>query len=59
MQHPATDRMRIAEAAHYLGVHPDTLRRWEKAGKVRAYRLPSGERRFERADLDESVKAAS
>jgi len=51
--------MRIAEAANYLGVHPDTLRRWEKAGKVRAYRLPSGERRFERADLDESVKAAS
>lgn len=51
--------MRITEAAAYLGVHPDTLRRWEKAGKIRVYRTPGGERRFERADLDQSVKAAS
>jgi putative resolvase len=55
----AQDRLRIAEAAKYLGVHPDTLRRWERAGKIRAYRTPGGERRFDIVDLDQAIKAAS
>jgi len=55
----APDRLRVAEAAQYLGVHPDTLRRWERAGKIRAYRTPGGERRFDITDLDQAIKAAS
>lgn len=55
----ARERLRIAEAASYLGVHPDTLRRWERAGKIRAYRTPGGERRFDIVDLDQALRAAS
>jgi MerR family copper efflux transcriptional regulator len=32
------DYLRIAEAAEYLGVSPNTLRNWEKAGKLVAHR---------------------
>ncbi len=32
--------LRIREAAAILGVHPDTLRRWENLGKVVTYRHP-------------------
>ena len=28
------DYLRISDAAEYLGVSPNTLRNWEKAGKV-------------------------
>ena len=34
------DYLRISDAAEYLGVSPNTLRNWEKAGKVVAYRHP-------------------
>lgn len=49
------------EAAAYLRVHPDTLKRWVKTGKCRAYRMPSGRYRFRRSDLDGliQVEAAS
>ena len=30
----------VREAALFLGVHSDTLRRWEKAGKLKAIRHP-------------------
>jgi excisionase family DNA binding protein len=38
--------MQVREAAKHLGVHENTLRRWEKQGLVRAVRLPTGVRRF-------------
>jgi excisionase family DNA binding protein len=34
------DYLRIAEAAEYLGVSPNTLRNWENAGKLVAHRHP-------------------
>jgi excisionase family DNA binding protein len=40
------------KAAHYLGVHEQTLRRWEKEGKVSSHRLESGQRRYTLRDLD-------
>ena len=47
-----TNTYRIAEAAKMLGVHPSTLRRWDKTGILRpSYRTPTGERRYTEADL--------
>jgi excisionase family DNA binding protein len=42
----------VRDAAEALGVHENTLRRWEKAGLVRAVKLPSGVRRFRPEDID-------
>lgn len=42
----------IGEASKYLGVSIDTLRRWEKKGKINAYRSPGGHRYFRKTDLE-------
>lgn len=53
-KHPATwaDGLPIGEAATYLKVSIDTLRRWEAKGRIRAYRTPTNQRRFHITDLD-------
>ncbi|MBW1727578.1 MAG: recombinase family protein [Deltaproteobacteria bacterium] len=38
--------LRIGRAAEELGVCPKTLRRWERAGKIRCVRTVGGHRRF-------------
>jgi DNA-binding transcriptional MerR regulator len=38
--------MKIKEASQYLGVAPDTLRKWEKAGIINSERTPLGHRVF-------------
>jgi excisionase family DNA binding protein len=43
----------IGEAAKYLGVSRDTLRRWEKSGKIKTLRSPTNRRYYTRALLDE------
>jgi excisionase family DNA binding protein len=51
------DYLRISEAADYLGVAPNTLRNWERAGKVVAHRHPMNRYRlFRREDLDALLK---
>lgn len=35
-------KVRMGKAANALGVHPATLRRWEKAGQIAAERPPTG-----------------
>jgi excisionase family DNA binding protein len=45
-------RVAIGLAALYLGVTPQTLRRWERDGLITAFRTPGGERRFRVSDLD-------
>ena len=48
----------ISEAAKYLGVSPDTLRRWEKAGKISApKRTAGGARRYSKELLDQILGA--
>ena len=42
--------LRVREAAAILGVHPDTLRRWEKLGKLATYRHPVNRYRLYRRD---------
>jgi DNA (cytosine-5)-methyltransferase 1 len=40
----------IRDAANELGVHPDTLRRWQKNGKLKAYRHPINQYRLYHLD---------
>lgn len=42
----------MGEAASLLGISTDTMRRWEKAGRITADRTPTGHRRFRRADVE-------
>lgn len=44
--------MQVREAARHLGVHENTLRRWEERGLISAVRLPSGVRRFRAEDIE-------
>ncbi len=47
------DFLRISEAAEYLGVSPNTLRNWERTGKILAQRHPVNRYRlFRQQDLD-------
>ena len=41
----------MRKACQLLGVVPMTLRRWEKAGKIKCIRTPSGQRRFPRSEI--------
>jgi len=41
----------LGQAAHYLGVHPITLRRWADHGEIAVMLTPGGHRRFAMADL--------
>ncbi len=51
--------MKIADAAEYLGVCPNTLRNWESAGKILAHRHPvNGYRLFKKEQLDELLLRA-
>lgn len=54
-----SDFMKIADAAEYLGVSPNTLRNWETAGKILAHRHPvNGYRLFKKEELDELLNRA-
>ena len=44
----------ITEAAEFLGVSPNTIRNWDRSGKIPVHRSPmSGYRLFLKADLEE------
>ncbi len=47
-----TPLLQVRAAARGLGVHENTLRRWEERGLIRAVRLPSGVRRFRAEDIE-------
>jgi excisionase family DNA binding protein len=44
--------MQVRQVARALGVHENTIRRWEERGLLRAVRLPSGVRRFRPEDVE-------
>ncbi len=46
------DWISLGPASRFLGVDPDTLRRWADDGRVRAYATPGGHRRFSQSDLE-------
>lgn len=49
---PASEWLSLGPAARFIGVDPDTLRRWADAGRVDVYTTPGGHRRFERRALE-------
>lgn len=47
-----SDMLTVREVARLLHVHPNTLRRWSKNGRMKAYRIsPRGDRRFKREEI--------
>jgi len=47
----------IRQAAEVLNVHVETLRRWDKRGKLKAIRVNErGDRRYKPEDLEKIVK---
>jgi excisionase family DNA binding protein len=50
----------VNEVAHLLHVHPSTVRRWEKQGQLKSYRLGSkGVIRFKKGDVFHFIKLAT
>src|SRR3989304_3849480 len=49
--------LKISQAAAQLGVHPETLRRWERNGAIQAERPNGGQRRYT-LDRLEQIAAA-
>jgi excisionase family DNA binding protein len=42
----------VTEVARMLHVHPNTLRRWSKDGRIPSYRIaPRGDRRYKREEI--------
>ena len=49
-----TDYLTIKEAAHFLGVTPNTLRNWERDKKIAVYRNPQNAYRlYKKEDLEQ------
>lgn len=49
--------LRTSEAAQFLGVHMNTIRRWSDQGVLRAYYICSrGDRRFRRTELESFLR---
>lgn len=46
----------IGEAAKYLGISRDTLRRWEKKGMIKPNRSPTNRRYYTQSLLDEAME---
>lgn len=51
--------LRLSEAAKNFGVHPDTLRRWAKAGKISFSLSAGGHRLFDSSEISEFLKMPS
>jgi excisionase family DNA binding protein len=44
-------KISIGKAANILGVSKETLRRWEKLGKIKVIRTPQNHRRYDLSSL--------
>jgi len=53
VQNQNLDLLSIGEASEYLGISIDTLRRWEKKGRINPMRSPGGHRYFNKKDLED------
>lgn len=53
------DRFSVRTAAEWYDVHPNTIYRWVKAGKLPARRNPGGKLIFTRKDLEGTVTNAN
>ncbi|MEA2057065.1 MAG: helix-turn-helix domain-containing protein [Patescibacteria group bacterium] len=49
--------LKISEAAEMLGVHPETLRRWDREGKIDTITINErGDRRFKVDEINRLIK---
>jgi diguanylate cyclase (GGDEF)-like protein/excisionase family DNA binding protein len=56
---PIDATLSVTKAARLLGVHPNTIRAWSDAGRLRYYRInPRGDRRYRVGDLQRFLTAA-
>jgi diguanylate cyclase (GGDEF)-like protein/excisionase family DNA binding protein len=57
---PGDATLSVTKAARVLGVHPNTVRAWSDAGRLRYYRINDrGDRRYRQADLQRFLTAAA
>ncbi|OGK35720.1 hypothetical protein A3F59_02355 [Candidatus Roizmanbacteria bacterium RIFCSPHIGHO2_12_FULL_38_13] len=48
--------LRIREAAEMLSVNPETLRRWDRSGKLKAIIISKrGDRRYRKEDIEKII----
>ena len=48
--------LKIREAAEMLSVNPETLRRWDRSGKLKAIIISKrGDRRYNKEDIEKFV----
>ncbi len=47
----------ISKAAKKLGVHPNSLRNWERHGLIKPVRLPKGQRRYSMDELNRLLQS--
>ena len=56
---PTDATLTVTRAAQVLGVHPNTVRAWSDAGRLRYYRInPRGDRRYRLGDLQRFLSSA-
>src|SRR5215218_7657695 len=56
---PGDATLSVTKAARFLGVHPNTVRAWSEAGRLRYYRINErGDRRYRLNDLQRFLSAA-
>lgn len=52
--------LKLSEAAELLNVHPNTLRKWDRKGILKAVRFGErGDRRYKREDIEKLLKSKS
>jgi diguanylate cyclase (GGDEF)-like protein/excisionase family DNA binding protein len=57
---PGDATLTVTKAARVLGVHPNTIRAWSDAGRLRYYRINErGDRRYRLTDLQRFLAAAA
>ncbi len=57
---PGDATLTVTKAARFLGVHPNTIRAWSDAGRLRCYRINErGDRRYRLNDLQRFLAAAA
>lgn len=57
---PGDATLTVTKAARVLGVHPNTVRAWSDAGRLRYYRINErGDRRYRLTDLQRFLSAAA
>ncbi len=49
--------IRVAEASRISCMHPHTLRKYAKDGKIKSFTTPSGQNRFDRQDLEKLINS--